>query len=61
MKNTVRRVTVFVKIAEALSNILLGEKIPLDVKNGETDEIIIPANRKILNTSSSPGCGVQAH
>ena len=35
---------------EALSNILLGEKIPLDVKNGDTGEIIIPANRKITKT-----------
>ena len=37
-------------LTEALSNILLGEKIPLDVKNSETDEIIIPANRKITKT-----------
>jgi DNA-directed RNA polymerase subunit beta len=37
-------------LTEALSNILLGEKIPLDVKNGETDEVIIPANRKITKT-----------
>src|SRR5690606_32396269 len=34
-------------LTESLSNILLGEKIPLDVINGETGEIIIPANRKI--------------
>ena len=31
-------------------NILLGEKIPLDVVNAETGEIIIPANRKITKT-----------
>ena len=37
-------------LTEALSNILLGEKIPLDVKNGESGEIIIPANRKITKT-----------
>ena len=37
-------------LTEALSNILLGEKIPLDVKNSETDEVIIPANRKITKT-----------
>jgi len=37
-------------LTEALSNILLGEKIPLDVVNGESDEIIIPANRKITKT-----------
>ena len=37
-------------LTEALSNILLGEKIPLDVKNSDTDEVIIPANRKITKT-----------
>ncbi len=37
-------------LTEALSNILLGEKIPLDVVNGDTSEIIIPANRKITKT-----------
>ncbi|NCC60363.1 MAG: DNA-directed RNA polymerase subunit beta [Verrucomicrobiae bacterium] len=38
------------ELTEALSNILLGEKIPLDVVNSETGEIIIPANRKITKT-----------
>ena len=37
-------------LTDALSNILLGEKIPLDVVNGQTGEIIIPANRKITKT-----------
>ncbi len=37
-------------LAEALSNILLGEKIPLDVVNADSCEIIIPANRKITKT-----------
>jgi DNA-directed RNA polymerase subunit beta len=37
-------------LTEALSNILLGEKIPLDVMNGTSGEIIIPANRKITKT-----------
>jgi DNA-directed RNA polymerase subunit beta len=37
-------------LTEALSNILLGEKIPLDVVNVETGEKIIPANRKITKT-----------
>jgi len=37
-------------LTEALSNILLGEKIPLDVNNGDTGEVIIPANRKITKT-----------
>ena len=37
-------------MTDSLSNILLGEKIPLDVVNAETGEIIIPANRKITKT-----------
>lgn len=37
-------------LTESLSNILLGEKIPLDVVNSETAETIIPANRKITKT-----------
>jgi DNA-directed RNA polymerase subunit beta len=35
------------QLTEALANILLGEKIPLDVVNAQSGEIIIPANRKI--------------
>ena len=38
------------ELTESLSNILLGEKIPLDVINGENGEVIIPANRKITKT-----------
>lgn len=38
------------ELTEALSNILLGEKIPLDVVDVDNDEIIIPANRKITKT-----------
>src|SRR5205809_3913188 len=38
------------QLTDSLSNILLGEKIPLDVVNSETGEIIIPANRKITKT-----------
>ena len=38
------------ELTESLSNVLLGEKIPLDVRNRETGEIIIPANRKITKT-----------
>ena len=37
-------------LTDSLSNILLGEKIPLDVMNVETGDIIIPANRKITKT-----------
>jgi DNA-directed RNA polymerase subunit beta len=38
------------ELTESLSNILLGEKIPLDVKDAESGETIIPANRKITKT-----------
>src|SRR5205807_7509714 len=38
------------QLTDSLSNILLGEKITLDVVNAETGEIIIPANRKITKT-----------
>jgi DNA-directed RNA polymerase subunit beta len=37
-------------LTEALSNILLGEKIPLDVMNADSSDVIIPANRKITKT-----------
>ncbi|MFO7937638.1 MAG: DNA-directed RNA polymerase subunit beta [Kiritimatiellia bacterium] len=38
------------ELTTALSNILLGEKIPLDVVNSRNDDVIIPANRKITKT-----------
>ncbi len=38
------------QLTESLSNILLGEKIPLNVTNQETGDIIIPSNRKITKT-----------
>ena len=38
------------QLADKLSGILLGEKIPLEVCNSETAEIIIPANKKITKT-----------
>ncbi|RTZ69322.1 MAG: DNA-directed RNA polymerase subunit beta [Verrucomicrobia bacterium] len=38
------------QLTENLSNILLGEKIPLDVTNSKTGDVIIPANRKITKT-----------
>ncbi len=37
-------------LTEALSNILLGEKIPLNVEDAQTGDVIIPANRKITKT-----------
>jgi DNA-directed RNA polymerase subunit beta len=48
-------------LTEALSNILLGEKIPLDVINGDTNEIIIPANRKITKTLLRKLAAVSKH
>ena len=38
------------QLTEKLSDVLLGEKIPLDVVDNQTGEIIIPANRKITKT-----------
>jgi DNA-directed RNA polymerase subunit beta len=49
------------QLTEALSNILLGEKIPLDVVNAESGEIIIPANRKITKTLLRKLAGVYDH
>jgi len=48
-------------LTEALSNILLGEKIPLDVTNGQNGEIIIPANRKITKTLLRKLAAVSKH
>ncbi|HEX9783560.1 MAG TPA: DNA-directed RNA polymerase subunit beta [Opitutaceae bacterium] len=48
-------------LTEALSNILLGEKIPLDVINGDTGEVIIPANRKITKTLLRKLAAVSKH
>src|SRR4029079_3366590 len=49
------------ELTEKLSNILLGEKIPLDVVNAQTGEIIIPANRKITKTLLRKLAGVYDH
>jgi len=38
------------QLTEKLSDVLLGEKVPLDVVDGRTGEIIIPANKKITKT-----------
>lgn len=46
----VKRQELLTELTDALSDVLLGEKIPLDVKNRDTDEVIIPANRKITKT-----------
>ncbi len=58
---TRRRDELHEQLTEALSNILLGEKIPLDVVNAQTGEIIIPANRKITKTLLRKLAGVYDH
>ncbi len=47
-KNKVEQLTE--QLTEKLSEILLNEKINLDVVNGETGEVIIQANKKITKT-----------
>ena len=49
------------QLTDALSNVLLGEKIPLDVVNAQSGEIIIPANRKITKTLLRKLAGVYDH
>ena len=49
------------KLTTALSNILLGEKIPLDVIDTETGDVIIPQNRKITKTLLSKLAKAHAH
>jgi DNA-directed RNA polymerase subunit beta len=46
------------QLTEKLSDILLGEKIPLDVVNSKSGELIIPANRKITKTLLKKLAGV---
>lgn len=35
---------------EEFANLLLGERLPLDITDSETGELIVPANRKITRT-----------
>lgn len=42
--------TFFEELVEQLSNILLGEKIPLDIFIDFSGELVYPANRKITKT-----------
>ncbi len=60
-EHTKRKDELHEQLTEALSNILLGEKIPLDVVNAQTGEIIIPANRKITKTLLRKLAGVYDH
>jgi DNA-directed RNA polymerase subunit beta len=59
--NKKRKDELFEQLTEALANVLLGEKIPLDVVNGESGEIIIPANRKITKMLLRKLAGVYNH
>ena len=45
-----KKETLIEQLTDSLSNVLLGEKVPLDVVNAKNGEIIIPANRKITKT-----------
>src|SRR5438034_58809 len=45
-----KREALIEQLTDSLSNVLLGEKVPLDVVNAKNGEIIIPANRKITKT-----------
>ncbi len=56
-----RRQNLLENLIEALSNKLLGEKIPMDVVNVETGEVIIPANRKITKTLLRKLAGAREH
>ena len=47
-KNKVEQLTE--QLTEKLSEVLLNEKVPLDIVNGQTGEIIIGANKKITKT-----------
>ncbi|MCB1063626.1 MAG: DNA-directed RNA polymerase subunit beta [Verrucomicrobiae bacterium] len=49
-EHTKRREELTEQLTDKLSDILLGEKIPLDVVNGRTGEIVVPANKKITKT-----------
>ena len=56
-----KRLDIEEQLTTALSNILLGEKIPLDVLDVETGEIIIPANRKITKMLLSKLARAHSH
>jgi hypothetical protein len=49
------------QLTDALANILLGEKLPLDITNAQTGEPIIPANRKITKSLLRKLAGVYEH
>ena len=49
------------QLTTKLSDILLGEKIPLDVLDAETGDVIIPQNRKITKTLLSKLAKAHGH
>ena len=49
------------QLTESLSNILLGEKIPLNVTNSETGDIIIPLIEKVQDSSTKASIGTSLY
>lgn len=49
------------ELTQILSRLLLGERIPLDVVNSETGEIVIPAGRRITLTLIRKVVGICDH
>lgn len=43
-------ITFYEYLTEQLSNLLLGEKLPLDIVDGMSGELLIPAYRRITKT-----------
>lgn len=44
---TWQQIQIRAKLRKAFINFLLGEKLPFDIVDSETGEIIVPANRKV--------------
>ncbi|MBR4653665.1 MAG: DNA-directed RNA polymerase subunit beta [Kiritimatiellae bacterium] len=49
-KRKEQRVKLETELVTALSNVLLNEKLPVDVVNSETQELIVPASKKITKS-----------
>ena len=49
-KRKEQRVKIETELVTALSNVLLNEKLPVDVVDSETQELIVPANKKITKS-----------
>ena len=49
-KRKEQRVKIETELVTALSNVLLGEKLPKDIVDSETQDLIVPANKKITKS-----------